>query len=76
METLHWECGHKSLHKSMTTFGVDFSEHVQETQSDIPRLLWKCTKEIDERGLDVKVLGTSWNGSSTSFDLLFLKLFA
>ena len=40
----------------MTTFGVDFSEHVQETQSDIPRLLWKCTKEIDERGLDIKVM--------------------
>ena len=41
----------------MTTFGVDFTAHVQETHTEVPHLMRKCTSEIDNRGLLTKVGG-------------------
>ncbi|ELU00074.1 hypothetical protein CAPTEDRAFT_206255 [Capitella teleta] len=54
LETLHWECGHRPMHRRMTTFGVDFSAHVLETHTDIPHLVQKCTAEVDSRGINIK----------------------
>ena len=58
LETLHWECGGRdkqALARRMTTFGVDFSAHIQETHTDIPHLVKQCVAEIDKVGIDMKV---------------------
>ena len=39
----------------MTTFGVDLSQHLSETGTQVPHLLAKCIAEIDQRGIQVKV---------------------
>jgi hypothetical protein len=39
----------------MTTFGVDLSQHLAETGSQVPHLLAKCINEIDTRGIQIKV---------------------
>ena len=35
METLALQCGHKRLPRKMTTFGVDLTQHLQETNSQV-----------------------------------------
>lgn len=40
----------------MTTFGVDLSQHLAETGTQVPHLLAKCIGEIDQRGIQVKVM--------------------
>ncbi|XP_023933101.1 rho GTPase-activating protein 45 [Lingula anatina] len=54
LEILSSPCGHRSVERRMTMFGVDFNDHLQETQSDIPCVVAKCILEIDKRGLDTK----------------------
>ena len=39
----------------MTTFGVDFSAHVQENHTQIPHLVRQCVAKIDEEGIELKV---------------------
>ena len=40
----------------MTTFGVDFHQHLAATKrKDIPYIMEKCMETIDENGLSVKV---------------------
>lgn len=40
----------------MTTFGVDFHQHLAATKrSEIPYIVEKCIDEIDENGILVKV---------------------
>ena len=39
----------------MTTFGVDFSEHVEENHTPIPHVISKCAHRIDQVGIDMKV---------------------
>ena len=39
----------------MTTFGVDLSQHLAETNKMVPPLLVKCITEIDNRGIQIKV---------------------
>ena len=38
-----------------TTFGVDFQEQVEHYHSAIPPLITKSLKEIERRGINVKV---------------------
>ena len=38
----------------MTTFGVDLTQHLQETSSTVPPLVCKCVHEIESRGLKFK----------------------
>lgn len=53
-ETLAIQCGHKRLKPKLTTFGVDLTAHIQETQTEIPHLITRCIQEIDERGIGLK----------------------
>ncbi|XP_037086813.1 rho GTPase-activating protein 29-like [Pollicipes pollicipes] len=54
VETLAIQCGHKRLPRKMTTFGVDLSQHLAESNSPIPHLVCKCVAEIDHRGSAIK----------------------
>ena len=54
LETLAIQCGHKRLPRKMTTFGVDLTQHLQETSSQVPPLVCKCVHEIETRGLKFK----------------------
>ena len=38
-----------------TTFGVDFQEQVEHYHSAIPPIISKCLKEVERRGINVKV---------------------
>ena len=38
-----------------TTFGVDFQEQVEHYHSAIPPIISKCLKEVERRGITVKV---------------------
>jgi len=55
LETLAIQCGHKRLPRKMTTFGVDLTQHLGESNVHVPHLILKCVKEIDERGINIKV---------------------
>ena len=56
LEVLHLGCGPKhQMPRRMTTFGVDFTAHVEETRTQIPYLVRRCVREVDERGLDLRV---------------------
>ena len=54
LETLALQCGHKRLPRKMTTFGVDLTQHLLETSSQVPPLVCKCVHEIEARGLKFK----------------------
>ena len=63
LETLTYECGSNKAPpppRRMTTFGVDFCSHVSMTQHSVPLVVAKCTKQIDEHFLDVKVRFHEW----------------
>jgi hypothetical protein len=51
----------------MTTFGVDLSQHLAETGTQVPHLLAKCINEIDTRGIQIKVPPTPFYFISFSF---------
>ena len=38
-----------------TTFGVDFQEQVEHYHSAIPPIILKCLREVERRGINVKV---------------------
>lgn len=52
------ECGtYTKVQRRMTTFGVDFQRHLQDStteEENIPHIITSCIDEIDQRGLDVK----------------------
>ncbi|XP_047122384.1 rho GTPase-activating protein 45 isoform X1 [Hydra vulgaris] len=55
LEKLAIKCGNKRLPRKMTTFGVDFQQHLLATKrTDIPYIIEKCINVIDENGLSVK----------------------
>ena len=56
LEVLALQCGHKRLPRKTQTFGVDLSQHLQETGggAQVPPLVCRCVHEIDKRGLHVK----------------------
>lgn len=54
LETLALQCGHKRLPRKMTTFGVDLTQHLMETNSQVPPLVCKCVHEIEYRGIKFK----------------------
>jgi len=56
LESLTIQCGHKRLPRKMTTFGVDLSQHLSETRTNVPPILAKCINEIDARGIHTKGL--------------------
>ena len=50
-------CFSQRLPRKMTTFGVDFHQHLAATKrKDIPYIIEKCIETINEHGLAVKVL--------------------
>ena len=55
LESLTIQCGHKRLPRKMTTFGVDLSQHLSETRTNVPPIMAKCINEIDARGIHTKV---------------------
>lgn len=55
LEKLAIKCGNKRMPRKMTTFGVDFHQHLEATKrKDIPYIMEKCIDTIDEIGLSVK----------------------
>ena len=56
LELLALQCGHKRLPRKTQTFGVDLSQHLQETGggAQVPPLVCRCVHEIEKRGLHVK----------------------
>lgn len=55
LEKLAIKCGNKRLPRKMTTFGVDFHQHLAATRrKDIPYIIEKCIDTIDECGLGYK----------------------
>lgn len=40
------------LDRKLTTFGVDFLKHLKMSKRNIPIIVTKCIKEIEERGLE------------------------
>lgn len=55
---LNIKCGtYTKVQRRMTTFGVDFQLHLQDSSTEeenIPHIITSCIDEIDQRGLDVK----------------------
>ncbi|XP_066932708.1 rho GTPase-activating protein 45-like isoform X2 [Clytia hemisphaerica] len=57
LEKLAIQCGNKRLPRKMTTFGVDFHQHLEATKrKDIPYIMEKCIDTLDEIGLGAKGL--------------------
>lgn len=55
LETLAIQCGHRKLHGRLHLFGVDFTQAVRNNPDGIPFIIRKCTSEIENRALDMKV---------------------
>jgi hypothetical protein len=47
-------CGSKLMKQKLSMFGVDFHKHLEVTDRNIPILVCKCIKEIEQRALEVQ----------------------
>lgn len=56
LETLAIQCGHKKLQGRLHLFGIDFTQAAKNSQDSIPFIIRKCTSEIENRALNIKVL--------------------
>lgn len=56
LETLAIQCGHKKLQGKLHLFGIDFSQAAKNSPDGIPFIIRKCTSEIENRALNIKVL--------------------
>uniref|UniRef100_T1J438 Rho-GAP domain-containing protein n=1 Tax=Strigamia maritima TaxID=126957 RepID=T1J438_STRMM len=54
VETLALQCGHKRMKPKLTTFGIDLSVHLNETNCEVPHLVTRCIDEIERRGSHIK----------------------
>jgi len=55
LETLAIQCGHKKLQGRLHLFGIDFTQAAKNSQDGIPFIIRKCTSEIENRALNIKV---------------------
>lgn len=55
LETLAIQCGHKKLQGKLHLFGIDFTQAAKNSQDGIPFIIRKCTSEIENRALNIKV---------------------
>lgn len=55
LETLAIQCGHKKLQGRLHLFGIDFTQAARNSPDGIPFIIRKCTSEIENRALNIKV---------------------
>lgn len=55
LETLAIQCGHKKLQGRLHLFGIDFTQAAKNSHDDVPFIIRKCTSEIENRALNMKV---------------------
>lgn len=55
LETLAIQCGHKKLQGKLHLFAVDFAQAARNSPDGIPFIIKKCTSEIENRALGIKV---------------------
>lgn len=55
LETLAIQCGHKKLQGRLHLFGIDFTQAAKNSQDGVPFIIRKCTSEIENRALSMKV---------------------
>lgn len=55
LETLAIQCGHKKLQGKLHLFGIDFTQAARNSPDGIPFIIRKCTSEIENRALNIKV---------------------
>ncbi|MEQ2211322.1 hypothetical protein XENOCAPTIV_024531 [Xenoophorus captivus] len=55
LETLAIQCGHKKLLGRLHLFGIDFTQAARNTPDGVPFIIRKCTSEIENRALNIKV---------------------
>lgn len=55
LETLAIQCGHKKLQGKLHLFAVDFAQVARNSPDGIPFIIKKCTSEIENRALGIKV---------------------
>lgn len=49
------QCGHKKLQGRLHLFGIDFTQAARNSPDGIPFIIQKCTLEIENRALNIKV---------------------
>lgn len=55
LETLAIQCGHKKLQGKLHLFAIDFAQAARNSPDGIPFIIKKCTSEIENRALSIKV---------------------
>lgn len=60
LETLAIQCGHKKLQGRLHLFGIDFTQVAKNSQDGIPFIIRKCTSEIENRALNIKVFSVKY----------------
>lgn len=61
LETLAIQCGHKKLQGRLHLFGIDFTQAAKNSQDGIPFIIQKCTSEIENRALNIKVFQAEYD---------------
>lgn len=64
LETLAIQCGHKKLQGRLHLFGIDFTQAAKNSQDGIPFIIRKCTSEIENRALNIKVFSVKYESSN------------
>lgn len=68
LETLAIQCGHKKLQGRLHLFGIDFTQAAKNSPDGVPFIIRKCTSEIENRALNIKVFFSFWYSAGLSLN--------